>query len=103
MNIKITKNAITALKKKFTEKEIVLIRISIKGGGCSGLTYKFTKETEKDETDLIVNIDNIDFIIDIFTINFLNNAVIDYIPNYDFDSSFVFNTPFNNVKCQGCK
>lgn len=105
MTIKLTKNAINAIKKELKENiKDTFIRISVKGGGCSGFNFNIIKEKNKNQTDLIIeNIEEIILISDIFSIIFLKNAIIDYVPNYDFENSFIFNTNFNKTKCSGCK
>lgn len=105
MVIKLTKNAINAIKKELKEEiKNTYIRISVKGGGCSGFNFNVIKEKEKNQSDLIIeNIEEIILISDMFSIIFLKNAIIDYIPNYNFENSFIFNTNFSKTKCSGCK
>ncbi len=105
MKIKLTKNAINAIKKELKEEiKNIYLRISVKGGGCSGFTFNIIKEKNKNQTDLkIENIEDIMLITDIFSVIFLKNAIIDYVPNYDFENSFIFNTGFNKISCSGCR
>jgi iron-sulfur cluster assembly accessory protein len=53
--VSFTKNAVAEIKRLMAEEEFDkenLLRVGVKGGGCSGMTYVlgFDKQTDKDET-----------------------------------------------------
>ncbi len=75
-----------------------ILRISIKGGGCSGLKYSLNFIQQTDECDLITNIQGLNVVIDIFSINYLKNANITYIETLN-GNGFKFNNPNAQTTC----
>lgn len=76
------------------------IRVSVEGGGCSGMIQKLIFSDEIDETDLTVELEQngekITIMVDEFSILYLNGAEIDYEIG-EFKEGFKFNNA-SNVK-----
>lgn len=104
VNFKITDNALKELKKikdETPELSDHYLRISIKGGGCSGFMYGLGFEESVDENlDLIEDYDNIKVAIDKKSALFLNDVTLDWIDDIN-QRGFKFNNP-NATKTCGC-
>jgi len=73
------------------------VRAFISGGGCSGFNYGFTLEEDKEEDDLII--DNL--IVDAMSMQYFDNATIDYTSDKLKGSQFVISNPNAKSTC-GC-
>lgn len=87
-------NEITDVLKTENER---WIRISIKGGGCSGFNYAFDFAQEKEEDD--TSIEDI-VLIDSMSLQYLDNATVDYKEEL-LGSSFHIENPNAATTC-GC-
>ncbi len=76
------------------------LRIKVDGGGCSGFQYSFDFDTKLDKDDFIFKKDTIEIIIDSISMNFLNNAKLDYIDELG-AASFKIKNPNATAAC-GC-
>ena len=76
------------------------LRIGIKSGGCSGLSYIVEYADEKGQFDEVVKLEGVTVIIDPKAIMYLIGTEMDYVDG-DFKSGFVFNNPNEKNKC-GC-
>jgi len=76
---------------------IKYVRAFISGGGCSGFNYGFTLESNKEEDDLVI--DNL--IIDAMSMQYFENATIDYTSDKLKGSQFVISNPNAKSTC-GC-
>jgi iron-sulfur cluster assembly protein len=62
--VKFTKGAILELKRLLNEKEDnSFLRVGVKGGGCSGMTYVLEYDTTKEEQDFEFEIEGIPVIM----------------------------------------
>lgn len=73
------------------------VRAFISGGGCSGFNYGFTLEEDKQEDDLVI--DNL--IVDAMSMQYFDNATIDYTSDKLKGSQFVISNPNAKSTC-GC-
>ena len=73
------------------------VRAFISGGGCSGFNYGFTLEEDRQEDDLII--DNL--IVDAMSMQYFDNATIDYTSDKLKGSQFVISNPNAKSTC-GC-
>ena len=80
--------------------ELKGLRISLKGGGCNGFEYVFTFEDTIDEGDFVFEATDVKLIIDYMSMEYLNEATLDYIEK-PFESKFVINNPKVKSSC-GC-
>ena len=107
--LKITDNAISAIKEKIADKEEIFgIKVSIKTRGCSGMAYNISYATESTitEYDELVNNDKVYVFIDPKVSLFLFNTILDFVEKKSqagavIESGFVFNNPNETGKC-GC-
>jgi len=76
------------------------LRISIKGGGCSGLSYQLGFDNPYNENDTVVEKDGIKLFIDGKSLSYLTGTILDFSDGLD-GHGFVFNNP-NAVKTCGC-
>ena len=96
--IQITPRAINELVKALDPNEIV--RIAVRGGGCSGMSYCVSIETEIDEEDILLDIVGVKVYIDPYSADILKNTTVDYAMTLQ-QQGFVFNNPDANTTC-GC-
>jgi len=75
------------------------VRVGVKGGGCSGLTYVLNLDNPTDN-DLHFQIGNVHFIIDKKHVMYLNGMHVDYHSGLN-DRGFEFINP-NAKKTCGC-
>jgi iron-sulfur cluster assembly protein len=78
----------------------VMLRIGLKGGGCSGLEYVMRLEETARETDLSVDWDGVRVLCDPKSAPFLAGAVLGYSGNL-IGGGFEFDNPNAERKC-GC-
>jgi len=79
-SITVTENAVTRLKTvmKSDGKEDYLLRMSVEGGGCSGMTYKMDFEKEKLEFDKVFESNSLTVVCDLKSWLYLQDVEIDY-------------------------
>jgi iron-sulfur cluster assembly protein len=100
--INITDTAAEQIKNLISnhEKPVLGIRISIKSGGCSGLSYSFEYAYEQKPTDEIVEDKGISIFIEQKAVIYLLGTTLDYI-DQKVRSGFVFINPNEKGRC-GC-
>ena len=102
MAIEITDSAVDEIKK-LRQKEgmdVGGLRVGVKGGGCSGLSYNLGFESETRKGDKVFEREDVKLFCDLKSYIYLNNTVL------DFDGSlmgkgFVFMNPNAKNTC-GC-
>lgn len=99
--VSLTENAVDEIKKLMSQNENQgkFLRIGVKGGGCSGMSYLlgFENRTDKDE---IYEIDNIPYIINPAHLIYLNDMEINWEGGLN-ARGFTFKNP-NASKTCGC-
>ncbi len=78
--ITVTTGAVRRLKTvmKSDGKDNHLLRMSVEGGGCSGMTYKMDFEKKKLEFDKVFESNGLTIICDLKSWLYLQNVEIDY-------------------------
>ena len=76
------------------------LRIGVKGGGCSGLTYQLGFDGESNESDTIIEKDGIKLFVDGKSLFYLSGTVLDFSDGLN-GKGFIFNNP-NAKKTCGC-
>jgi len=78
------------------------LRIGVKGGGCSGLSYVLEADTVEDDTDRTwVTDDGIRIVVDAKSLTYLAGMTVDYSLKNLMEGGFVYNNP-NAAKSCGC-
>jgi iron-sulfur cluster assembly protein len=101
--IKITEKAIKEVKTIMTENkmpETFGLRVGVKGGGCSGLTYTLNFDSQPREGDTVIESDNIKLFVDGKSLFYLTGTELDFTDGLN-GKGFVFNNP-NAAKTCGC-
>lgn len=100
--ITISEKAIDKVKQLLTarDKPAQAIKVSVKSGGCSGLSYVIEYADEIGKFDEVIEQDNIKIIIDPKAIMYLIGSEMDYIDE-KFKSGFIFVNPNEKSRC-GC-
>ena len=102
LTITITENAAKHVRD-FTGRESedgVSLRVGVKGGGCSGLTYDLSIDNDFKETDKVIEEHGITILIDKKSYIFLAGTVLDYSGGLN-GKGFVFSNPNAKTTC-GC-
>ncbi|PLS18100.1 iron-sulfur cluster assembly accessory protein [Bacillus sp. M6-12] len=78
--VNITEAAAFHIKEmmKHNEEEGSFLRVAVKGGGCSGLSYGMGFEQNSDEQDAILSQHGINILVNKDDAPILNGTVIDY-------------------------
>ncbi|MBN1302354.1 MAG: iron-sulfur cluster assembly accessory protein [Melioribacteraceae bacterium] len=102
-DISITDKALKQILKIKDENDIPSdygLRVGIKGGGCSGLTYNMGFDGETKEGDTILEYGDLKIYIDGKSLFYLTGTVLDFSDGLN-GKGFVFNNP-NATKTCGC-
>ena len=100
--ISLTENAVKEIKNIIIEKRIPAeygLRVGVKGGGCSGLSYILGFDTQK-ENDNLYMIGDISIIMEKTHGMYLAGMEIDFVTGLN-NRGFSFNNP-NATKTCGC-
>lgn len=98
--ITITENAQFRVSELMQEESATALRIFVQGGGCSGMQYGFMFEETANEDDFVIEENNVKFLVDSMSMQYLQGAVIDYKEDFT-GSSFVITNPNAETTC-GC-
>jgi iron-sulfur cluster assembly protein len=102
-DITISNKAIKEIHKIMEENNFtpdVGLRIGVKGGGCSGLTYSMGFDPESRDGDTIIEQDDIKLYVDGKSLFYLMGTELDFTNGLN-GKGFVFNNP-NAKKTCGC-
>ena len=101
--IQVTETAAKRIKALMAKQGLAEggLRVGIKGGGCSGLSYTFAWETEARVGDEVIEgPENTKIFVDKKSFIYLNNTVLDYDTSL-MSKGFVFQNPNAKGTC-GC-
>lgn len=76
------------------------LRVSVVGGGCSGLSYKLDFDNELKPSDQVFDMENLKLVTDIKSLLYLLNTELDYSDGLN-GKGFVFKNPNASRTC-GC-
>jgi len=78
--IKLTEKAIKRVKAILNgeDKKDHALRVSVVGGGCSGMSYNLSFDNKKEEFDKVFNIDGVKVFCDLKSWLYVKGTVIDY-------------------------
>lgn len=100
--VTITDSAIKQLKKILEESTVPenhFLRIGVKGGGCSGLSYVLDFD-EKKQYDKVFEFKELSFIVDRRHLMYLEGTLLDFSEGLD-NRGFTFDNPNAESTC-GC-
>jgi iron-sulfur cluster assembly protein len=88
------------LKKAQNLGDEVFLRMGVRGGGCSGMSYALEFDTEKTPHDRVFEIDGITVVVDTKSYLYLNGTTLDYVQQ-GLTGGFTFVNPNAKSTC-GC-
>jgi len=100
--IEITETAMTRIKGMQEEEgdPSLMLRVGVKGGGCSGLSYGLGFDAEKNDDDTLLDKSGLGVLIDSESRPVVNGLVIDYKENM-MGGGFTLDNP-NAILACGC-
>jgi len=78
----------------------LMLRVDVRGGGCSGFQYGFNFDEERQEDDTVIITDGVKLIVDATSLQYLVGAEIDYTESLQ-GAQFVIRNPNATTTC-GC-
>ena len=98
--IQLTPAAVKAVQRfiRGSETPVIGLRLSVSGGGCSGLQYGMKLENEKAEDDWEIEIDGVKLLVDPITMPMIEDVSIDFIDTLT-HTGFKFDNPNASAKC----
>ena len=101
--LNVTDKAVSEIKAIMEENNIPSdygLRVGIKGGGCSGMTYTLGFDADEKPGDEIIEIDGVKIMIDMKSFLYLSGTELDFTDGLN-GRGFVFNNP-NATRTCGC-
>ena len=100
--IKLSDNAASRIKEIMAnaEKDSIGVRVSVKSGGCAGMSYVMEYTKELNPNDEVIEDKGVKVFVDSAAIMYLLGTEMDH-KQEELSSSFVFNNPNETERC-GC-
>jgi iron-sulfur cluster insertion protein len=98
--VSMSASAARRLTKILSADKGVALRISVKGGGCSGFQYAFDIEKARAEDDLVVERDGAVILVDPVSLEYMKGSEVDFVDDL-MGQSFKVKNP-NAVASCGC-
>ena len=99
-SVSISASAARRLNAILKGEEGAALRLSVKGGGCSGFQYAFAIDKERAEDDVVVARDGATLLIDPMSLEMIKGAELDFVDDL-MGQSFRVKNP-NAVASCGC-
>ena len=102
MAVALTEKAAKQVKQLMEAQRLenVYLRMGVKGGGCSGLSYSLEFDNEVGPHDKKFDIDGVAVVCDAKSYLYLNGTTLDYVTE-GLQGGFTFNNPQAKSSC-GC-
>jgi iron-sulfur cluster assembly protein len=102
MAVALTETAVKQVKQLMEGQKLenVYLRMGVKGGGCSGLSYSLECDNETGPRDKKFDIDGIQVVCDAKSYLYLNGTTLDYVTQ-GLTGGFTFLNPQAKSSC-GC-
>lgn len=102
MNIMITESAQGKIAEILSEENnpSLRLRMFVQGGGCSGMSYGFSLDEEKNEDDFEIPAGSSSVLVDSMSFQYVDGATVDYVEDLQ-GSRFSINNPQAKTSC-GC-
>ena len=94
------KKAFVLMEEEGKNPVEAFIRVGVKGGGCSGLSYELTFDTDLKDTDKVFEDNGMKVVVDKKSFLYLVGTELDYSGGLN-GKGFVFNNPNASRTC-GC-
>ena len=99
--VTVTPKAVDKIREAFKRENVSGgLRLGVRGGGCSGLSYLFKFDPKPRPTDSVLNFDDVNVYIDPKSMVFLDGMTLDWKDSI-IHSGFVFDNPHAKKSC-GC-
>ncbi|MBU1098308.1 MAG: iron-sulfur cluster assembly accessory protein [Ignavibacteriae bacterium HGW-Ignavibacteriae-2] len=102
-DITVTEKALKQINRIKEENDIPVdyaLRVGVKGGGCSGLSYNMGFDGEIKESDTVIEIGEVKIVVDGKSLFYLIGTELDFSDGLN-GKGFIFNNP-NASKTCGC-
>lgn len=76
------------------------VRVAVNGGGCSGFSYVFSFDENRNEDDVLIERDGVSVVVDETSLELLAGSEVDYVDDLS-ASAFRINNPNASASC-GC-
>ena len=102
MALALTEKASTHVKKLLEDQNLhgAFLRLGVKGGGCSGLSYSLEFDSELGPHDKKFDVDGVQMVCDAKSYLYLNGVTLDYVTE-GLQGGFTFINPQAKSSC-GC-
>jgi iron-sulfur cluster assembly protein len=102
MAVELSPAAVQRVKEIQVEQSLpeAFLRMGVKGGGCSGLSYNLEFDTEKGKHDKLFEVDGVKVVVDLKSYLYLNGSTLDYVKQ-GLTGGFTFINPKAKSSC-GC-
>lgn len=94
------KKVITLMEEEGFDASKDFVRVGVKSGGCSGLSYELNFDNKKEETDKVFEDNDVRIIVDKKSFLYLVGTTLEYSGGLN-GKGFVFNNPNAQRTC-GC-
>lgn len=102
--VNLTENAKTYLSTFAENNNSFGIKLSLKGGGCSGFKYDWSlvdNDTQINSDDTVIDYSNFKFIVDAESAPYISGSTVDFVSNGVLGSELVVQSPKASGSC-GC-
>ncbi len=102
MGLQLTETAISQVKRLIEGQgnPELKLRVGVKGGGCSGMSYTLALDTQQKEGDEAFSFDDVTVLVDMKSYLFLNGTTLNYVEDV-MGGGFKFENPNAERSC-GC-
>lgn len=100
--IQLTPNAVAKIKEIMSQQNPVptMLRLGVRGGGCSGFQYAMQFDNEVGMMDKTFDFDGLKVVVDATSLMYLDGCMVDYLETLE-ASGFKFDNPNVKSTC-GC-
>jgi iron-sulfur cluster assembly protein len=102
MAVSMTPTAVSRVKELMTTQKLenAFLRMGVRGGGCSGMTYDLQFDSELRKHDKQFEVDGVKVVVDVKSYLYLNGTTLDYVTQ-GLTGGFTFVNPNAKSSC-GC-
>ena len=102
MAVSMTPVAVNRVKELMTSQKLdnAFLRMGVRGGGCSGMTYDLQFDSELRKHDKQFEVEGVKVVVDVKSYLYLNGTTLDYVTE-GLQGGFTFVNPQAKSSC-GC-